>query len=267
MNVVITGGHTGLGLELTRQLVNEGKNVGIVVRSASRLADVPESVKSRLTVWEADLAQRDAIDAVAKRIVDEWSTVDVLFNNAGVLLPEFRVSPHGNEMHLEVNTLAPYRLTRRLEPALLAAEEPVVVNTVTGNMHAAKFDLAEVTDESRFQKLFGAYMHSKLALVLLMNELARDPAWKKVSIRNVNPGANKTPMTAGDGVPGWIKPFRWLLFSAPTKGARLLHRAAFDASNRGRTGVFFDEKKLRDVTHELADDDRAAIVERLGPLD
>ncbi|MEO0604837.1 MAG: SDR family NAD(P)-dependent oxidoreductase, partial [Myxococcota bacterium] len=66
MKIVVTGGHTGLGLELTRRLLEKPAEVGIIVRSKSRLTDVPSEVRDRLTVWEADLASRDAVDAVAE---------------------------------------------------------------------------------------------------------------------------------------------------------------------------------------------------------
>ena len=154
MNIVMTGGHSGLGLELTRRLLKESTKVGLIVRSRSRLADVPSEVRdsAQLTVWEADLASRDALDEVAEAIRGAWSHVDVLFNNAGVLLGEFRTSAQGNEMHLEVNTLAPYRLTHRLKPLLDASDRPTVVNTVTGSMHRTTLDMAELTDAARFQK-------------------------------------------------------------------------------------------------------------------
>ncbi|MEN0064203.1 MAG: SDR family NAD(P)-dependent oxidoreductase [Myxococcota bacterium] len=268
MNVVMTGGHTGLGLELTRRLIAENAQVGLIVRSSSRMADVPEAVRSapNLTVFEADLTSREAIDAVAQQISDAWPHVDVLFNNAGVLLGEFRQSSNGNEMHLEVNTLAPMRLTHRLKPRLDEAAHPMVINTVTGSMHSTVFDLSEVTDASKFRRLFGAYLHSKAALIQLMNELAQRPEWQNVAIRHVNPGANKTSMTAGEGMPFWLRPFRWLLFSAPTKGANLLYDAAFSDRYQGKTGIWLDEAKERAVPATLSDDDRAALLERLGPL-
>ncbi|MEO0604768.1 MAG: hypothetical protein AAF211_25275, partial [Myxococcota bacterium] len=160
----------------------------------------------------------------------------------------------------------PYRLTRRLKPAFDEAEHPIVVNTVTGSMHQTTLAMEELTDAARFQKLFGAYLHSKMALTLLMNELGRDPEWSKVVIRNVNPGANRTGMTQGEGMPWWLRPLRPFLFSAPTKGANLLYGAAFDEAHGRETGQYFDEKHIREVTQTLADGDRAALMERLGAL-
>lgn len=265
MHIVITGGHTGIGLELTKRLVAEGQHqVGVVVRSEARLADVPAEVRKALTVWEADLAVQSDVARVASEITSHWPCVDGLFNNAGVLLGELRKSPQGNEMHFEVNTLAPYQLTTKLHGALTAAAAPFVVNTVTGSMHRTALDVQELIEPTSFQRLFGAYLQSKLALVLLMNDLAAQPEWQPIRIRNVNPGANKTSMTAGEGMPGWLRPLRGLLFSGPKKGGNLLYDAAFRSDLIDQTGIWLDEKKIRPVPRTLSADDRARLLDRLA---
>ena len=157
MNVVITGGHSGIGLELAKRLATDGHRLGFVVRSESRLDAVPGTVtgSAGFTAWTADLSVQADVAAVAEAIHEDWGHVDVLYNNAGVLLPELRRSAAGRELHFEVNTLAPVALMRGLEASLTAAAAPVVVNTVTGNMHDTALDLSQLTDPSDFRKLFG----------------------------------------------------------------------------------------------------------------
>ena len=217
---------------------------------------MPDTVTSTpgFTTWTADLSSQEAIRTVSATILADWGHVDVLFNNAGVLLPELRRSAAGRELHLEVNTLAPMSLMRGLAPALRAAEAPVVVNTVTGSMHSTDLDLGQLTDPQVFRKLFGQYLQSKLALTLWMNTVAEEPAWSGVAIRSVNPGANKTGMTASDGVPWYILMLRGLLFSAPTKGGNLLFDAAFDAKHGRRSGLFLDEGTPRGTAALSASD-------------
>lgn len=265
MHIVLTGGHSGIGLELARRLAQDGHRLGLVVRDPSRLDGVPDGVKAGggFTSWTADLSSPDAVAKVAADISADWGHVDVLFNNAGVLLPELRRSAAGREMHLEVNTLASVGLLRGLRPALEAAEAPVVVNTVTGNMHNTVLELDELVDPKVFRKLFGQYLQSKLALTLWMNAIAAEPAWESVAIRSVNPGANKTGMTASDGVPWYIRMVRGLLFSAPTKGATLLFDAAFDPALGRRSGIFLDEGTPRE-TAELAPEQRSVLEALVG---
>ena len=260
MHIVLTGGHSGIGLELAKRLAGEGHRLGLVVRNPSRLDGLPAGVRQSVgfTSWSADLSSPDDVNAVGEAIVSDWGSVDVLFNNAGVLLPELRRSGAGRELHLEVNTLAPVGLMRALQPALEAAEAPIVVNTATGNMHATPLELDQLTNPKVFRKLFGQYLQSKVALTLWMNAIAAESEWRGVAIRSVNPGANKTVMTASDGVPWYIRMLRSLLFSAPTKGANLLHQAVFDPQLGRRSGLFLDEGTVRE-TPALGADDRETL--------
>ena len=78
-----------------------------------------------------------------------------------------------------------------------------------------------------------------------MNFLAGE--WPGIRILSVDPGPNKPKMTAGGGVPTWIKPFRRFLFSSPDKGARLLYQATFHDQFEGLTGVYISGNKAREM--------------------
>lgn len=69
-------------------------------------------------------------------------------------------------------------------------------------------------------------MHSKLAMTLLMNNLAKQ--WINVKIASVDLGPNKTSITAGNGAPFWVKPFRKFFFTSPVKDAQKLYNSAFE---------------------------------------
>ena len=86
---------------------------------------------------EVDLSDHRSIRAAAAELLDKYPQIDALFNNAGVLLGDHTTSPQGNEMHFEVNTLAPYQLMRLLRPALQAAGNSVVVNVSANIMEHA----------------------------------------------------------------------------------------------------------------------------------
>ena len=82
-----------------------------------------------------------------------------------------------------------------------------------------------------------------------METLARAPWWKDVRFFNVAPGAIKTPMTAGDGMPFWLKPIRNLLFKSPADGAARLYRAAMDPP--ATTPALLVANKVRPMKFEL----------------
>ncbi len=254
-NIIVTGGHSGIGLELTKRLVADGHRVGLVVRDAARAS----SVSGVESVFVADLSDQDQVRTVAQEILDTWGVVDILFNNAGVLLDDIYKSPQGNEMHLEVNTLSPYLLTTLLEPALGAADAPVVINPVTDGLDKQKsLKIDELVSPTKFRKLIGSYLQSKLALTVLMADLAK--GWTGVRIASVTPGPNQTTMTAGSGMPRLLKPFMKLLFAKPSKGAGLLYDAAFTGTDAG----YVAKGKERAMKFELSDGDKARLLAQLS---
>ena len=93
-------------------------------------------------------------------------------------------------------------------------------------------------------------MDSKLVLVLLMNHLSK--SWENTRIVSINPGPIKTKMTAGDGMPFWLKPFRNLLFKSPQQGAQSLYKAAFDPKFQG-SGLLISEGKIRPMKFEISE--------------
>ena len=260
MTIVITGGHTGIGLELTKRLLGDGHTVGLVVRSRSRLQEAGD-VTGRCDVWEADLSDQAQVVDVARQISSDWDHVDVLYNNAGYLSPDLVESASGSEMHLEINTLAPYLLTRGLLPALERSTRPIVVNTVTGGMHRMQFNLDVFANPSK-PKGFGFYVQSKLALILLMKELAAEHP--RVLFRSVNPGPNKTKMTGSEGVPLLVKLLRPFLFKDPSYGGGLLFDAAFSAEVGEATGVYLDRGQQRSVSRRISEKERSSVEGRLS---
>lgn len=251
MNIIITGGHSGIGLELTRLLLSEGHRVGIIVRSSQRKSDALQlfSASPQPEIFVADLSKREEIYAVATQIKEVWERLDGLFNNAGLLLDKLYYSDYGNELQLEVNGLSPFLLTQALKPLLDKADQPFVVNTATGGLNNRKsIDVSAFKRPKKFTKLTGSYMDSKLIMVLLMNHL--NEKWENVRFVSVNPGAIKTQMTAGDGMPFWLKPIRNLLFMSPQRGAQSLYNAAFNEKYIG-SGIFISEGKIRSMKYAI----------------
>ncbi|MEL6970659.1 MAG: SDR family NAD(P)-dependent oxidoreductase [Bacteroidota bacterium] len=251
MNYIITGGHTGIGLELTKKLLTEGHRIGLIVRSEARKETTQALFPNNnaVEVFVADLSKRDQIETVAQQINSSWQVIDGLFNNAGLLLDKLYYSDYGNELQLEVNGISPYLLTKALQPLLDKAENPFVVSTATAGLNSKKsIDIPTFKKPQKFTKLLGSYMDSKLILVLLMNHLSA--TWEKVRFVSVNPGAIKTKMTAGDGMPFWLRPIRNLFFKSPEQGAKSLYDAAFDDKFNKR-GLYVSEGKIKAMKYEI----------------
>lgn len=263
MDFILTGGHSGLGLELTKTLLSEGHHLGLILRSEKRKADAIEAIGAtdNLDFFFADLGKQSEVRHVAREIASKWDKLDGLFSNAGVLLEQATYSEQGNEMHFEVNTLVPYILSLELMPLLEKAEQPFIVTTASGTAREVNKwspDIPDLKKPEKFVKLTGSYRKSKLALVLLMNHLAEE--YKQIRIVSVNPGAIKTKMVTGSGAPFFVKLLLPFVFEAPEKGAARLYRAAFDEKYRNGSGIFVSQNgQIQPIENSLDRQDLAQI--------
>ncbi|MFC8567867.1 SDR family NAD(P)-dependent oxidoreductase [Streptomyces sp. NPDC057245] len=187
-NVVVTGGHAGIGREVSRALAARGASVTAGSRHPERareaLAGIDGAGAERL-----DLADPASADAFAERWNRSGRPLHVLVNCAAVAAPERReADARGYEMQFAVNHLGHFQLTRALLPALRAAHGARVVNVTSGAHRFSTirwddphFDSGDYTPEL-------AYAQSKNANVLFAVEL--DRRWAEDGIRgySAHPG-------------------------------------------------------------------------------
>ena len=277
---VITGTTTGIGAALALRLAREGHRLVLVNRSVERTQPALNQIKqvapeASVAVVEADLADPEAVHRAAGEIAQAVPHVGALFNNAGVLLGDLSFAPTGNEMHYQVNTVAPYLLTTLLRPQLEAAAaagegagpngRAVVVNTNSGAADlTGRLRPSDLRRPKRFSKLRGPYGQSKLALLALSQTLADDFAASGVLVRDVEPGPTKTVMTGGRGMPRLLVPIRNLFFGTPEAAADRLYEAGFGSSFGEATGVFVEGRgKVRSLPKSAVDPEVQSAVERL----
>ncbi len=254
---IVTGASGGLGAELCRQLATSQVNLVLVDRSSEKSKALtielnrllPDCVKG---VFAVDLSDRTDIRRLASELLARFPAVDYLFNNAGVLTETLQFSKYGNELHFEVNTLAPLQLIDLLRPALSASQAGMIVNTSAGlSLNAKTLDWSELLRPKSFQKLYGPYVNSKQALNVITAALAPELGAAEVVVRAADPGPNKTRLTRGKGTPLWMRMFYWAL-PGPRKGAGRLLSAAFEQKWERRSGIFISGGKIRPLPAELA---------------
>lgn len=263
---LLTGGHTGIGFEVTKLLLKPGNKVGLIIRSESRKQQImsafsafaPELVDG-INFFYADLSDQAQVRTVAQTIKTSWPRIDVLFNNAGVAGPGMGRSKQGNEMHLEINTLSHYLLTTGLEPLLRGDGGATVVTTVTGGMHNRKLKTDPFFDDARKGGAMTTfYPQSKQAIMLLLNDLAS--SWPEVRFLSVNPGANKTPMSTGPDAPLFIRTLANLFFSEASVGGKKLYAAAFDMQFAHVNAAFIQNGKIQPIKHGLTAADKTTLL-------
>jgi NAD(P)-dependent dehydrogenase (short-subunit alcohol dehydrogenase family) len=180
-NVVVTGGHSGLGLVATRALSRAGASVTVGSRDPERAAAAVAGIE-RVEVSRLDLMDPASIDAFVVRYLDSARPLHILINNAGYL-PRAEVvrDARGYEPQFATNHLGHFQLTLGLHPALRAADGARVVTTTSG---AQRFSGIRWDDPNFSAGAYDpglAYAQSKTANVLFTVEL--DRRWAPEGIR------------------------------------------------------------------------------------
>lgn len=262
-NIIITGGHSGIGLELTKKLLAERHKLGLIVRNENRKNDLSEILDtSKIDFFFADLSLQSDVLKVANDIKGKWEQIDFLFNNAGIAIMKGarKTSKQGNELHFEINTLASFLLTQELKPLLVKSDKAKVITTVTQGLNNLKLRTENIFDES-FSSGMKLYSQSKLAVMMLMNDLANQQSWESVRFLCVHPGNNKTNITQSkDNMPAFIKLMVSLFFKSPDFGSQRLYYAAFDGKFQKLNAVYLYNDKVLKLKNALTSDNKKKIL-------
>lgn len=183
---LVTGGYSGIGVEVVRALAGAGATVLVPARRPS-VASAAVAGIEHVEVGELDLADQASVASYADALVAAGRPLDVVIGNAGVMAcPETRVGP-GWELQLATNHLGHFALVNRLAP-LLGAESRVVSVSSTGH-HLSGIRWDDPWFETGYDKWL-AYGQSKTANVLFAVHLAR----RGVRSYSLHPGAILTPL-------------------------------------------------------------------------
>ncbi len=138
---------------------------------------------------ELDLARLSSVREFAARFADTHDHLDVLVNNAGLMLGSRRETTDGYEMTFQVNHLGPFLLTNLLREQLVAGDEARVVNVASAAHSGARqgLDFDDLQSTGRYRG-FSVYSRSKLANILFTRELARRWNDTGVTANAVHPG-------------------------------------------------------------------------------
>ncbi|MBM2614154.1 SDR family NAD(P)-dependent oxidoreductase [Actinoplanes sp. LDG1-06] len=184
-HTVITGGHSGIGLETTRALSRAGATVTIGARTPSSASPAVADL-DRVTVEQLDLVDPSSIAAFADRLP---GPVHALINNAGLPAPRtLQRDARGYEAQFATNHLGHFQLTLAMFPALKSANGARVVNVTSGAQRFADILWDDPTFQHTPYDFLLAYAQSKTANVLFAVELDRRWSEHKIHAYAVHPG-------------------------------------------------------------------------------
>jgi NAD(P)-dependent dehydrogenase (short-subunit alcohol dehydrogenase family) len=188
-NVIVTGGHSGLGLETTRMLARAGASVTVGARDPERAAAAVAGME-RVQVGKLDLADPASVAAFADAWLASGRPLHILINNAtAAVSPELGRDARGLELQFATGHLGHFQLTTQLHVALRAARGARVVNVSSGahRIGQIRWDDPGFANAADYSAR-AAYGQVKKANVLFTVEL--DRRWKSEGIRSyaVHPG-------------------------------------------------------------------------------
>ena len=203
--VIVTGANSGLGLETSRVLALRGATVIMACRNAVRAQKAADQIRAlnpqgEVVPMTLDLGDLESVRAFAGRVRAEYDHLDVLVNNAGIMVPPLGRTVQGFETQFGVNHLGHFALTAQLMPLLERTPGARVV-TVSSIAHRfGKMEFGDLNWHARRYAPMPAYGQSKLANLLFTYELQRrlNAAGKDVLAVAAHPGWASTGLQ-GEG--------------------------------------------------------------------
>ena len=191
-NVIVTGAASGLGLELTKQLISAGANVAAVDINKDNLKKIEKEINSKnLKTYVVDMGDSKSIKDFKDKYIKDNKTVDIIINNAGIIQPFVKVDElDDNTINrvMNINFFGPLNLIRNFMPEIKKDDKDKYIVNVASMGGFFPFP---------GQTIYGA---SKAALKIFTEGLYAELASTKVKVMVVLPGAMNTNITENSNV-------------------------------------------------------------------
>jgi NAD(P)-dependent dehydrogenase (short-subunit alcohol dehydrogenase family) len=243
---IVTGANTGIGYETARALARKGARVVLACRDLGKARAAVERIQAERPAGSAeaqalDLSDLESVAAFAAAFTAANDRLDLLINNAGVMVPPQGRTRQGFELQIGTNHLGHFALTGRLLPLLRKTPGSRVVVVSSGAHHMGRIDFTDLHFERRGYTPWPAYCQSKLANLLFALELQRRlrAAGAETLVTAAHPGWTATDLQRTAPLARFFGP---LLAMKPPEGALPTLRAATDPEAAG--GDYFGPGRL-----------------------
>jgi NAD(P)-dependent dehydrogenase (short-subunit alcohol dehydrogenase family) len=242
--VLITGGNSGIGKATVAGLAQKGWQVVFTARNLQKAESVKREIIQRsgndkVGYIIVDLTSVKQVRECAQTFKTRYEKLDVLINNAGICLPERRITVDGLEESFQVNHLSHFLLTNLLLDILKKSDDPRIINLSSAAHKAGKVDFDSINGFKPYNS-FRAYADTKLYNILFTLELAEKLKDKGISVNTLHPGVVGTNF--GNEF-GRIFKFLYRLgkpfMITPEKGANTSIYLADSDEVKNITGIYF----------------------------
>ncbi|NLU79269.1 SDR family NAD(P)-dependent oxidoreductase [Micromonospora sp. HNM0581] len=256
--VVVTGASGGIGAEAARRLARLGATVAVVGRSPAKTAAVARQVGAEPLV--ADFARLSEVRRLADTLLSRHPRIDVLANNAGVVLTRRSRTEDGHDLMFQVNYLAPFLLTNLLLDRMTTVGPARVITTSSKGNRFGRVDLDDLEGAGKRSELV-RYGTTKLQNILFTRELARRTRGSGLTATAFHPGVVATtginreaPLVAALVRCRLLGGLRTL-----DEGAESLVHLATMPDPETANGGYYHHRTPNGPVHRQARDDRLAI--------
>lgn len=215
---IVTGANSGLGYETVLALVQKDIHVILACRSQQRAQEACNKIKAQiphasLEIGLVDLSKLESVRHFANQYLAQHDRLDLLINNAGVMMPPYQATEDGFELQMAANYFGHFLLTGMLLPRLLKTPHSRIVSLASIAHRRGQIDLDQLklertgTDaEKKHYSSVKNYAQSKLACLMFGLELQRrlDAAGQTQTISTIaHPGVAVTNL--GKHFPVWLQ--------------------------------------------------------------
>lgn len=171
-NVIVTGGYSDIGLEITKALALAGAEVLVPVRNPKKAQAALKGIP-HVRMDTMNLMEPESIDAFAARFLATGQPLHLLINDAGIMAPPLKRDSRGYESQFSTNHLGHFQLTARLWPALAKANGARVVSVSSRAQRLGGVNFDDPNFLNSEYVPMRAYAQSKSANALFAVELDR----------------------------------------------------------------------------------------------
>jgi len=240
---IVTGATSGTGFETAKALAGKGATVVLACRNPLKATEAVRLIQAthrgaQVEVQLLDLGSLKAVREAAAAILTRFSRLDLLINNAGLMIPPYGKTKDGFESQIGTNHFGPFAFTGLLLDRLLATRGSRIVTMSSGMHRMGRIDFEDLHSERRY-RAWAAYGQSKLANLLFTYELQRRlrAAGSGTLSLAAHPGWARTELQRHAKQSWWLgglmSSFGSFLAQDALGGALPLLRAATDPSAKG----------------------------------
>jgi NAD(P)-dependent dehydrogenase (short-subunit alcohol dehydrogenase family) len=248
--IIVTGANSGIGFEEIKQFARKGARTIMASRNLIKAKKAAEKIRkkipnAKIEIMELDLANLDSVHRFATSFSQNYDRLDVLVNNAGIMMVPYATTADGFESQIGTNHLGHFALTGLLLDKIKSTPSSRVVNVSSIGHRSGVMDFDNfMYDGGIDYSKMGAYGRSKLANLLFTYELNR--RLKQADLSSIavaaHPGISNTSLM--DHMYGIFKvilrPIMGLFVQSAAKGALPTIRAAVDPEVKG--GEYYGPK-------------------------